>query len=71
MCKINNILITGGVGDIDSHIVEQLVKSKLNIIILDNLVTEYKKLTINFQSKIEGDVAQIYADTKKFKNVLK
>ena len=71
MRKINNILITGGAGDIGSHIVEQLVKSKLNIIILDNLVTGYKKLTINFQSKIKGDVAQIYADTKKFKSVLK
>ena len=44
MFKINNILITGGAGYIGSHIVEQLVKTKSNIIILDNLITGYKRL---------------------------
>tara|TARA_B100000780_G_C21100455_1_gene444058 strand:- start:1086 stop:1667 length:582 start_codon:yes stop_codon:yes gene_type:complete len=30
-----------------------------------------KKLIINYQTKRNGDVAQIYADTKKFKKILK
>jgi len=41
---MTNILITGGAGYIGSHIVEQLIKNKRNVIILDNLVTGYKKL---------------------------
>tara|TARA_B110000027_G_scaffold105603_1_gene112069 strand:+ start:2924 stop:3130 length:207 start_codon:yes stop_codon:yes gene_type:complete len=42
--KPKNILITGGAGYIESHIVEELVKTKSNIIILDNLATGYKRL---------------------------
>ena len=38
-----NILVTGGAGYIGSHIVEQLIKDKETVIILDNLVTGYKK----------------------------
>ena len=45
-----NILITGGAGYIGSHIAEQLVNTKNNIIILDNLVTGFKRL-INKNSK--------------------
>jgi UDP-glucose 4-epimerase len=37
-----NILVTGGAGYIGSHIVEQLIKNKETVIILDNLVTGYK-----------------------------
>ena len=48
--KTNNILITGGAGYIGSHIVEQLVKTKSNVIILDNLVTGSKRL-INKKAK--------------------
>ena len=44
MKKINNILVTGGAGYIGSHIVEKLVKTNVNVFILDNLVTGYKKL---------------------------
>jgi UDP-glucose 4-epimerase len=39
-----SILVTGGAGYIGSHIVEQLIKNKEKVIILDNLVTGYKKL---------------------------
>ena len=46
----NNILVTGGAGYIGSHIVEQLIKNKEKVIILDNLVTGYKKL-INKKAK--------------------
>tara|TARA_B110000238_G_scaffold111766_1_gene121439 strand:- start:1390 stop:2367 length:978 start_codon:yes stop_codon:yes gene_type:complete len=56
MQKSSNILITGGAGYIGSHIVEKLVGTKSNIIILDNLVTGYKKL-INKKAKfITGDI---------------
>ena len=51
MKKTNNILVTGGAGYIGSHIVEQLIKKNSNIIILDNLITGYKKL-INKKDKI-------------------
>ena len=39
---MQNILVTGGAGYIGSHIVELLIKKKLNVIILDNLSTGYK-----------------------------
>ena len=39
-----NILVTGGAGYIGSHIVEQLIKNKEKVIIIDNLVTGYKRL---------------------------
>ena len=56
MIKTNNILVTGGAGYIGSHIVEQLVKTKSKVIILDNLITGYKKL-INKKAKfIKQDI---------------
>ena len=61
----NNILVTGGAGYIGSHIVENLVKSKNNVIILDNLVTGSKKL-INKKAKfIKADIK----NKKKFKKI--
>jgi UDP-glucose 4-epimerase len=51
-----NILVTGGAGYIGSHIVEQLIKDKEKVIILDNLVTGYKKL-INKKAKfVKADI---------------
>ncbi len=65
-----NILVTGGAGYIGSHIVEQLIKNKQNIIILDNLVTGYKKL-INKKAKfIKADIkdkSKIISIIKDFK----
>ena len=65
-----NILITGGAGYIGSHIVEQLIKNKQNVIILDNLVTGYKKL-INKKAKfIKADIknkSKIISIIKDFK----
>ena len=59
MNKTNNILVTGGAGYIGSHIVEQLVKTNTNIIILDNLVTGFKRL-INKKAKfIKGDIKDL------------
>tara|TARA_B100000886_G_C20403060_1_gene483463 strand:+ start:763 stop:1737 length:975 start_codon:yes stop_codon:yes gene_type:complete len=50
-----NILITGGAGYIGSHITEQLVNSN-NIIIVDNLVTGYKRLINKKAIFIEADL---------------
>ena len=50
MSKKENILVTGGAGYIGSHIVEQLIKNKIKVIIIDNLVTGHKEL-INKKAK--------------------
>ena len=61
---MSNILITGGAGYIGSHIVELLIKNKKNVIILDNLVTGYKRL-INKNAKF------VKADTKNKSKITK
>ena len=53
---MNNILVTGGAGYIGSHIVEQLIKTKARIIIIDNLVTGYKKLINKKAIFVKGDI---------------
>jgi len=63
-----NILVTGGAGYIGSHIVEQLIKNKENVIILDNLVTGYKKL-INKKAKfVKADIKNKSKITKIIKD---
>ena len=52
----NNILVTGGAGYIGSHIVENLVKTKNKVIIIDNLVTGYKRLIIKKAKFIKADI---------------
>jgi len=52
----NNILVTGGAGYIGSHIVEQLIKNNSTVIILDNLVTGYKKLINKKAIFIKADI---------------
>jgi len=52
-----NILITGGAGYIGSHITEQLINKKNNIIILDNLETGFKKLINKKAIFIKGDIS--------------
>ena len=56
MNKKENILVTGGAGYIGSHIVELLVKTKANIIIIDNLVTGHKKLLNKKAKFIKEDI---------------
>ena len=51
-----NILVTGGAGYIGSHIVEQLIKDKKTVIILDNLVTGYKKLINKKAIFVKADI---------------
>jgi UDP-glucose 4-epimerase len=64
----NNILVTGGAGYIGSHIVEKLVKNNESVIILDNLVTGYKKL-INKKAKfIKVDIKNKSKIIKIIKN---
>ena len=63
-----NILVTGGAGYIGSHIVEQLIKNKEKVIILDNLVTGYKKL-INKKAKfVKADIKNKSKITKIIKD---
>ena len=62
------ILVTGGAGYIGSHIVEQLIKNKEKVIILDNLVTGYERL-INKKAKfIRADIKNKSAITKIIKD---
>ena len=53
---MKNILVTGGAGYIGSHIVEQLIRNKEKVIILDNLVNGYKKLINNKAKFIKADI---------------
>ena len=48
--KGNNILITGGAGYIGSHVAELLTRTKSKVIILDNLVTGFRKLNAEEQA---------------------
>ena len=64
---MTNILITGGAGYIGSHIVEQLVKNKKNVIIVDNLVTGYKKLINKKAIFIKADIK----NRSKIKKIIK
>ena len=64
---MTNILITGGAGYIGSHIVEQLVKNKKNVIILVNLVTGYKKLINKKAIFIKADIK----NRSKIKKIIK
>ena len=45
-----NVLVTGGAGYIGSHIIEELVKLKKKVFILDNLSTGKRRL-INKKAK--------------------
>ena len=64
---MSNILLTGGAGYIGSHVAEQLVKIKKNVVILDNLKTGYRSL-INKKAKfIKGDIS----NTKLLKKILR
>ncbi len=54
--RVNHILVTGGAGYIGSHIVELLVKSKNKVIILDNLVTGYRKLINKKATFVNADI---------------
>ena len=38
-----NILVTGGLGFIGSKIIDELLKKKFNVIIIDNFIQMYKK----------------------------
>ena len=51
-----SILITGGAGYIGSHIIEQLIDKKYDVVILDNLKTGYKKLINQKANFIKGDI---------------
>ena len=63
---MNNILITGGAGYIGSHIVEQLVKTKAKIIIIDNMETGYKKLINKDAIFVKGDIKNLKQLSKLF-----
>tara|TARA_B100000780_G_scaffold268621_1_gene226732 strand:- start:448 stop:1437 length:990 start_codon:yes stop_codon:yes gene_type:complete len=66
MNKIKNILVTGGAGYIGSHIVEKLAKTKINVFVLDNLSTGFKRLVNKKATFIKGDIRKI----NKVKNII-
>jgi UDP-glucose 4-epimerase len=51
-----SVLITGGAGYIGSHIAEQLINRKYDVIILDNLKTGHEKLIDQKANFIKGDI---------------
>jgi len=51
-----SILITGGAGYIGSHITEQLINQKNNVIIIDNLETGHKRLINKKAIFIKSDI---------------
>jgi UDP-glucose 4-epimerase len=51
-----NILISGGAGYIGSHIAEQLIDRKYDVIILDNLTTGHKRLINQKTHFIKGNI---------------
>jgi UDP-glucose 4-epimerase len=51
-----SILITGGAGYIGSHITEQLINRKYDVIILDNLKTGHRRLVNQKVNFIKGDI---------------
>ncbi len=67
MNKIRNILITGGAGYIGSHIAEKLVQKKVNVFILDNLVTGFRKLIVKGSIFINCDIK----NSAKVKKIIK
>ena len=61
-----NILITGGAGYVGSHITEQLIDRKHNVVILDNLKTGCKRLINQKANFIKGDICK----KKVVKNII-
>ena len=61
MCKlkISKVLVTGGAGYIGSHVTEQLIKTKKEVVILDNLKTGYKTLLNKKAKFVKGDISNI------------
>jgi len=53
---MKNTLVTGGAGYIGSHVVENLLKNKINVVILDNLSTGHKKLINKKAIFIKSDI---------------
>ena len=63
-----NILITGGAGYIGSHITEQLIINNKKVIIIDNLVTGYKRLIHKKAKFVKADIKNKSQITKIIKN---
>ena len=57
--KISKVLVTGGAGYIGSHVTEQLIKTKKEVVILDNLKTGYKTLLNKKAKFVKGDISNI------------
>ena len=64
---MKKILVTGGAGYIGSHIVEQLIKTKKNVVIIDNLSTGKKKLLNKNAKFFKCDIR----DFKKLNEIIK
>ena len=51
--KFEKALVTGGAGFIGSHLVEELVKNNVNVLVVDNLLTG-KKSNIDKLENVEA-----------------
>ena len=66
-----NILVTGGLGFIGSHLVDQLVKKKHKVFIVDDLSTGQKKNKNKLATYYIYDIVKCIDNQKKIKNILK
>lgn len=69
-----NILITGGAGFIGSHLCEYFISNQANVIVLDDLVTGFKKniepyLSLSNFKFIEGSITDINVCENACKNI--
>lgn len=66
-----NILVTGGLGFIGSHLVDKLVEKKHKVYVIDNLSTGQKKNKNLFATYYIYDIVKLIKNPKKLKTILK
>ncbi len=70
MKKIKNILVTGGLGFIGSHLVDKLVKKNYKVFVIDDLSTGLKKNRNTKAKYYFIDINHFIKDNKKLKKII-